>query len=398
MISFEMSDDQKKLQGLARELAVDFAKRAARHDEDRSMPMENYQLLKDAGFYGLAVPKALGGMECGLLGWTIVATELAKGCSSTTLAFNMHVNSTGLATTSDAFNAQSQKLVADMAVNQGKLFSYGVSEPSTSSLVIATAAPSVQARRVQGGFLLFGKKAFLSNWEASDLCYFYAHLENDTNPNSGMGLMVDTKAEGCKVTDWWDTTGMRATRSQYIEYDGVFVPDEHMLHSTENFLEFFLTAPWPFGSYTAVYLGVGLNILDHIKAYLVGRIPKGFTQSIGYHPDIRRRVTQMTCDMEAAQNAMWRAGFLHDSEGLTPRTIAAVLKAKYVIGESVSRTAENAKICGGIHNLFKGQVLERLLRDAGTAPIMPPNTDACAEAIGLMELGLNPTQACEPMR
>jgi hypothetical protein len=39
-----------------------------------------------------------------------------------------------------------------------------------------------------------------------------------------------------------------------------------------------------------------------------------------------------------------------------------------------------------------------MLRDAMTAPIMPPNSDACLGLIGLLELGLNPDEALPPLR
>jgi alkylation response protein AidB-like acyl-CoA dehydrogenase len=68
------------------------------------------------------------------------------------------------------------------------------------------------------------------------------------------------------------------------------------------------------------------------------------------------------------------------------------MKAKYIIGQSVSRTLRNASIACGIHGLMKDHPFERILRDGITAPIMPPNEDACLENIGLIEAGLDPRE------
>src|SRR5215831_4086709 len=94
-MEFHITDEQRRLRDRSRCLAEDFATRAARHDREASHPVENYEALRDAGFYELNVPKAFGGAGVGLLGYTLAAEELAQGCASTALAFNMHLSIVG---------------------------------------------------------------------------------------------------------------------------------------------------------------------------------------------------------------------------------------------------------------------------------------------------------------
>ena len=94
-MEFTVSLAQRELQERARRLAADFATRAAQHDRDASDPVENYAALRDAGFFGLNVPAELGGGGVGLLGWSLAAEELAQGCGSTALSFNMHLSVVG---------------------------------------------------------------------------------------------------------------------------------------------------------------------------------------------------------------------------------------------------------------------------------------------------------------
>src|SRR5262249_26084823 len=86
---------QRGLPHRAPGLAADFATRAAQHDRDATDPIENYAALREAGFYGLNVPAELGGGGVGLLGWSLAAEELAQGCGSTALSFNMHLSVVG---------------------------------------------------------------------------------------------------------------------------------------------------------------------------------------------------------------------------------------------------------------------------------------------------------------
>ena len=57
--------------------------------------MENYAALQREGFYQLNVPKERGGAGIGLLPWSLAVEELAQGCPSTALAFNMHLSIVG---------------------------------------------------------------------------------------------------------------------------------------------------------------------------------------------------------------------------------------------------------------------------------------------------------------
>src|SRR5262245_60269525 len=94
-MDFRVTDAERELRERARELSRDFATRAAAHDREASDPVENYAALRDAGFYGLNVPVELGGGGVGLLGWSLAAEELGRGCASTALSFNMHLSVVG---------------------------------------------------------------------------------------------------------------------------------------------------------------------------------------------------------------------------------------------------------------------------------------------------------------
>jgi alkylation response protein AidB-like acyl-CoA dehydrogenase len=75
-MDFHLTTEHEKIREISRKLATDFATRTAQHDQESSLPVENYAALKREGFYGLTVPKRLGGWEAGFLGWTIAAEEL----------------------------------------------------------------------------------------------------------------------------------------------------------------------------------------------------------------------------------------------------------------------------------------------------------------------------------
>ena len=313
-MDFRITDQQRELQQRARALARDFATRAARHDRDATDPVENYAALRDAGFHALNVPVALGGGGIGLLGWSLVAEELGRGCGSTALSFNMHLSVVGPLMESPLVPQATKERLAKLVVQDGTLIGGNFSEPTTSGLV-GTPVPLTRARRVDGGYRITGRKMFASMIAAADYVMVMAYPDEATSPTAAMLLLVPPDAPGRRVEQVWDTLGMRATRSDSLILDDCLVPDDALLFRSDDIVPFRRDgANWFWGSYTPVYLGVGVAAYDAIVQTVHGRTPPGFSQSLAYHPDVRRHVAEMSVDLEAA-----RLLTLHRPGSATPR-------------------------------------------------------------------------------
>jgi alkylation response protein AidB-like acyl-CoA dehydrogenase len=397
-MEFHISEEQRVLQRRARALAEDFATRAARHDREASHPLENYAALRDAGFYGLNVSAALGGGGVSLLGYSLAAEELAQGCASTALAFNMHLSIVGPLMESPLVTDAVKARVARMVVDEGKLIAGNFSEPATSGLV-GTPVPATRARRVEGGYRLTGRKAFASMLEAADYTAVLARPDDATAPAAGMIVLVPRAAEGRRVEAVWDTLGMRATRSDSLILDDCWVPDDAVLVRSEDIVTFRRQgANWLWGSYTPVYLGIAVAAYRTIIETVRGRTPPGFAQPLVYHPDVRRQVAEMSVDLEAARLLTCHSAWLSDSQGPTPAALAAMYRAKFFVGEAVTRVTRTAMTLGGAHALFKTSPMERLFRDGAVAPVQFPPRDFCLASLGLLELGLDPRDVLPPLR
>ncbi len=394
-IDLELTPAQRQLKDTSRELAADFAERALQHDAERSLPVENFAALKEAGMYGLVVPEEFGGRGGGALDWLMVAEEIAQGDASTALCFNMHMNATGGICQRPAIDSETKQRVAKLAIEDGDLFCTSVSEPTSSSLLPSTYVPTVIARPVDGGYALSGRKMFASAFEASDYCYTYAHIEGDPSPAGAVGVVIPSDSPGVKVTDVWDTLGMRATRSNQVDFTDVLVPEDLVLYRTDNFVDSFIIqeANYAFGGYTCAYLGLGLGIVQWVSKFLGERVGKGFAQPMGYHPDMSRRVGEMVNAIEGARLLTYQAAWRSDTQPPSPQTFQAWVQAKYAVGRALQEIVSLATVACGVHALFRPLGLERMLRDAHTAPVMPPNEDACAAMIGLLAMGLDPAQA-----
>lgn len=397
-MNFQISEAGTRLQQRSRRLAADFATRAAEHDQEASHPLENYAALRREGFYSLNVPTEMGGEGVGLLDYSLAAEELAQGCPATALSFNMHLSIIGPLFESPIVPPATKQRLADLVVKEQRLIAGNFSEPRTSGL-LATYQPATRARQVAGGYQITGRKAFASMLEAADFCAVLAHPEEIDKPGAALLLMVPRRAPGRRVDEIWDTLGMRATRSDSLILEDCFVSQDAVLYQTDDILPFIRSgANWLWASYTAVYLGVAAAAYNTVRELVQERVPRGYTQPMAYHPDVRRRVADMSVDLEAARLLTYHSAWLSDTQGPTQETVAALFRAKYLVGEAGARITRTALTLGGAHTLFKTVPLERLFRDGAVGPVQFPPSDYCLSSVGTLELGLDPSEIVPPLK
>jgi len=192
---------------------------------------------------------------------------------------------------------------------------------------------------------------------------------------------------------------MRATRSDALILEDCVVPESALVFRSDD-IRPFRTAHlnWFWGSYTAVYLGLAAAAYDEVRRVVTARRPEGYAQPLAYHPDVRRAVAVMSAELEAARLVTYRSAWLSDTEGPTPETTTALYRAKYVVGEAVSRITRSALTLGGAHGIFKGSRLEQLFRDGALAPLQPPPADFCLFNMGNYELALDPAELLPPLK
>lgn len=397
-MNFELSPEQRRLQRQCLELAADFATRSAAHDRAASHPVENYRRLREAGFLALTIGTEWGGQGASFLDHTIAYEALGQGCPSTALAFNMHASVVMPLLLSPEVSSGAKRRLAALAVAERRLIAGNFSEPVTTSL-IGERPLKTRARRADGGWRVSGRKMFASMLDAADFVLVMAYPDDATGPSAGMIFLLPRHAEGRSVDANWDVLGMRATRSDSLLLDECWLPEEAALFRSDDMRGFrHDNLNWFWGSYTPVYLGVAQAAFDELRRVVHARRPEGYSQPLACHPDVRRHVAEISADLEAARLITYRSAWLSDCHGPTAETTAALYRAKYAVGEAVSRITRTALTLGGAHGIFKTSRLEQLFRDGALGPLHPPPSDFCLYNMGLYELGLDPAEVMPPLK
>jgi alkylation response protein AidB-like acyl-CoA dehydrogenase len=398
VLDFSVTEEHRQLRERCQKLAADFATRSSTHDRDASHPTENYDRLRQEGFLELSVPKELGGAGIGFLGHTLAYEALGQGCPSTALSFNMHASVVMPLLDSPEVTLQAKRHVADLVVTRRQLIAGNYSE-ATSTALLGERWLDTIVRRVDGGWQITGRKMFASMLQAADYCLVLARPDTATLPTGGAFVLIPRDAPGRSVIANWDVMGMRATRSDSLVLDECRLAEDAVVYQSDDIRTFRrTTSSWAWGSYTAVYLGVAGAAYEELVRVVRARQVPGYAQPLAYHPDVRRQVAQLSAELEAARLITYRSAWLYDTEGPTEETTAALFRAKYVVGEAVTRIARVALTLSGSHGIFKGGRIEQLFRDGALGPLHAPPSDFCLWNLGIHELGLDPTEVPPPLK
>ena len=127
-----LSRDEIALQARARAFAQEVVRpRAAAIDRDEQYPWDIVKALKEAGFLGMTMPKALGGQDRSFLDAVLVIEEMAKYCTVT--ARIVVETNMGAISTVMAYGSEAQKKLAARLVLEGDKPAICITEPEAGS-------------------------------------------------------------------------------------------------------------------------------------------------------------------------------------------------------------------------------------------------------------------------
>lgn len=374
--------------GAARRLAPRLSARAAAHDREGTFPVDDFADLREAGLFGLMVPRRLGGVEAGFADYAAVAYELARGNGATALVFNMHASVTGalgavteevaeaLGVPDEALAAR-DRLLAEAAA--GSWYGVAMSERGAGSRLSQLATTY---EPVDGGYHIKGAKTFCSGAGHADAYLVAARSAGDQSVVSQ--FLVPATADGLHVEPTWDSLGMRATASHDLHLD-VTVPDDTLLGGVEGLALVVaqLMPHWLVASYAAVYVGVAQAAVDAAVEHVTAR-------GVAELPSVRARIGRADAAVAATRLVVAEAARRVDEEPGDAETNRWVWRAKLLAGTTAAEVAASMLEAAGTSATRRGHPLERLYRDARCGSLHPATSDVCADWLGVAALGGDP--------
>ena len=392
----ELTPKQKELLSIAADLGKNkFAPRAFEIDRNAVFPFENYADMRAAGLLKICVPEQYGGWGADFATYVMTAAEIGRHCGATALTLNMHVSSTmwtgfiaddlDMTPEQRANHETHRAMHCKRVVEEGKIYSQPFSEGGAAA---AGKAPfGTLAKKVEGGYLVNGKKIFASLSGAADYYGILCTLDiPGATQRDSLYLAVDRTLPGVTVTGEWDPLGMRGTVSRTLIFKDVFVPEIERLIPEGIYAQAAVRWPHMFATLSPTYMGIAQAAYDFTVQYLRGEVPI----TSGSAPPVKRRMyptKQIAVAEMKVRLEQTRAIFLQNARAArvdpSKEIRLGLYAAHYTIMENANEICRLAvRTCGG-QSMLKSLPLERMYRDSRCGSLMLPWTaELCIDRLG----------------
>jgi alkylation response protein AidB-like acyl-CoA dehydrogenase len=360
-----MTEEQQQIRDLAREFAEnELRPHAEEWDREAHFPREVIQKLGELGFLGMLLPEQYDGLALDTLAYVVALEEIARGDASVAVAMSVHNSLPTQMILAHGTDAQKERWLGPMARGE-MLGAFSLSEPDAGS---DAAGMSAHARKVDGGWILNGAKAWVTNGGFGDVVVTMVRTDaaDDRRGAKGIGaFIVPTDSEGYSVGKKEDKMGQRASETVGISFHEMFVADDQLLGDpSQGFIYALQGLDNGRLGIAALAVGIAQAALEHALAYADER--RQFGQPIRGFQGMQFKLANMAVRIEAARALLHRAAAAKDAGEPVSRLSSM---AKLFASEAAMYvTTEAVQVFGG-YGYVKEYPVERLFRDAKVTEI-----------------------------
>ncbi|SHM53806.1 acyl-CoA dehydrogenase family protein [Gracilibacillus kekensis] len=347
-----------------------FAERANQVDEDALFPHENFEDIKENGLLALTVPKEYGGSGIDLVEFLQVQQQLAKGDGPTALSLGWQLGVILEQAENRNWSKENFEKVSRLIVEERALINLAQTEKATGS-PSRGGIPTTIAKKEQNGWRINGAKSFTSMAVALD----YSIVTVDVNQTGTKGyVLIDHSLPGVKVNETWDSISMRATKSDDLILENVFVAEDALLFEETP------QKPFPKGWYLqipAVYLGIAEAARDYAIKFASDFQPITLPHPIKEVPEVRRKIGEIELELVKAREVLYGVATKWVEHPETRSQLGAELQAaKHIVTNSANTIVDLAMRIVGARSLSAKNPLQRHFRDVRAGLHNPPTDDA----------------------
>jgi len=366
-----------------RAIAVRFGERAAAAEEARQIPAASVKDMLAVGLARILIPTRFGGYGLDFDTWFDVGLEIGKFDASHGWCASLIIHHAHLV---GQFAEEAQKTVWAQ---------------SPDVAIAASFAPATQAIPVDGGYRVSGQQStFASGVNHSTWVILGGMARDETKPQWKFFLIPPGEYE---VRDTWFTTGMRATGSNTIVTNNVFVPNTRVLALTDlrdgtgpgrllNEGTIFRTLFFHYAPLTFVtpMLGAARGAYEHFREWTKTRKMLDGS-SATEKTSIQVRMARTAADLDAAELLLRRITEIpHAPDARSPQVLARSVRDYARASELIVSAIDTIIGMCGTAGFTMSSPVQRAWRDIHFASThISLNTETNYSHFGRMEFGLS---------
>jgi alkylation response protein AidB-like acyl-CoA dehydrogenase len=352
-----LSDEEKRIQETAREVAGKIADAASKHDlkTSNNANLESIRLLQEKKLLALHVPKEYGGEGTNFVAWCLAQEEICKvdvgvgNCISHEAVMSNILVKLGS-------KAQAEYYLRKQVA--GDLWGVCVTEPQGGSDM---GNIQTKANKRNGKYVLNGKKSWVLNGDVADRHAVWAATD-PAKKIKGLSLfIIEKNTPGLTVGKPYVKSSWKGISCADLTLENIEVPEENRIGAEGDGLKAFLCGlnPGRVGI-AAQALGLAEGAYGYAVDYATKRIE--FDRPIANFQSISFMLADMATAIETSRALVYTTARLIDANHPDADKLTAM--AKYQVSDMAVNVTSDAVQILGATGLTADHPIDRMQRDA----------------------------------
>ncbi|ONF97733.1 acyl-CoA dehydrogenase family protein [Sphingomonas jeddahensis] len=371
---FDLTDDQREIQELARRFTADrITPFAAEWDEKHIFPRDTIKAAAELGFAAIYVSEESGGINLGRLEAALIMEAMAYGCPATSAFISIHNMASWMIDTFGSADLKGRYL-PDL-VTMDKMASYCLTEPGSGS---DAAALKTTARLEGDHYIVNGTKQFISGAGENEV-YVTMVRTGAEGPKGISCLVIDKDMPGVSFGANERKLGWHAQPTRQVLFDNVKVPVANRVgQEGEGFRFAMMGLDGGRLNIGACSLGGAQRCLDEAIAYTKDR--QQFGKPIADFQNTQFTLADMDTELQAARYLLYVAA-AKVTAGAPEKTRFAAM-AKRLATDTGSSVVDRALQLHGGYGYLMDYPIERFWRDLRVHSILEGTNQVMRMIVG----------------
>ncbi|SOB87424.1 acyl-CoA dehydrogenase [Sphingomonas guangdongensis] len=371
---FDLTDDQREVQELARRFTADrITPFAAEWDERSHYPVDVWKAAGELGFGAIYVSEDAGGIGLGRLEAALIMEAMAYGCPATSAFISIHNMAVWMI---ERFGgAELKARFLPELVTMAKIGSYCLTEPGSGS---DAAALKATARRDGDHYVLNGTKQFISGAGYNDV--YVCMVRTGEEKSRGISCIVLEKdTPGLSFGAPEKKLGWNASPTAQVIFEDCRVPATNLVGAEgEGFRIAMSGLDGGRLNIGACSLGGAQRCLDESIRYTKER--QQFGQPVAEFQNTQFTLADMATDLEAARALLYLAAAKVNANAPDKSRFSAM--AKRLATDNGSSIVDRALQLHGGYGYLRDYPIERFWRDLRVHSILEGTNQVMRMIVG----------------